>query len=90
MSFDIDVVTPVPQNWFSTSVDYAGQGRAEFGSRWIVEGPVTVHYDEFGESSIEMEVQQVTPEPHFGLMQVFSVNEPIEEEGHVELTLSWD
>jgi hypothetical protein len=49
--------------WFATSVQYSGDGRAEWpDGQGVAEGPVTVQYDETGDIHIEMEVARFTPE----------------------------
>jgi len=86
MSFDLNSITLSPNNWFSTKIKYEGQGRAEFlDPKGIIEGPVKVQFDEFGESSVEMEIEKVeTEQPlQFGLMQLFSGSKPIKGKNQI-------
>jgi hypothetical protein len=70
----------IANRWFSTRVTYDGIGRAEFlDPSGFVEGPVSVHFDEFGESSVEMTVERIqTDQPlQLGLMELFSGSKPV-------------
>jgi hypothetical protein len=50
------------RNWFSSSVGYHGNGRAEFvNPSAVVEGPVTVFVMESGRVHVEMDVERVSP-----------------------------
>ena len=62
MDFDPKDIGLFPSDWFSTSTEYVGRGRAEFHDpQGAVEGPVIARFDEFGESSIEMDVEEFKP-----------------------------
>ena len=55
MSITTEQLTPTANNWFSTSIEYEGLGRAEFSDPpGIVEGQAKVKFDEFGQSTIEL------------------------------------
>lgn len=62
----------MPKDWLTTDIEYEGRGCAEFRDpEGVVEGHVTIRFDEFGESSIEMEVESIDTEelhPGFGLI----------------------
>lgn len=79
-----------PQQWFNTNVSYIGMGRAEFLSpQGVCTGPATIQFDEFGESTIEMEVGHIdTAENlHFGDMQFFSGQTPRRERNSISIGL---
>lgn len=72
---DFSAFEPKLNNWFSTVIEYQGYGRAEFlDPHGVVEGPTTIRFDEFGESTVEMTVEnmKVKQPLRFGLMQLFS------------------
>lgn len=80
MNFDPYNVQLPPASWFTTQFEFDGRGRAEFlDPVGTVEGPVHVHFDEFGESSIEMTVENIeTEQPlRMGLMELFSGSKPV-------------
>jgi hypothetical protein len=82
-----DVAT-VSNDLFSGVLSYDGRGRAEFlDPSGAVEGPVSVRFDEFGEASIEMTVDQIeTDQPlQLGLMELFSGAKPVRTEGAVSI-----
>lgn len=63
MSVDFDIIRPKPNNWFSPNIEYEGQGRAEFSDpHLILEGYVKIRFDQFGNQSIEMNVENVESE----------------------------
>lgn len=70
-SNDINTV-PTPRDWFATAIEYEGHGRAEFNDpKGVIEGHVKIRFDEFGESSVDMEVESIDTEelhPGFGLI----------------------
>ena len=79
--FDANAFLPSPSNWFSTSVEYEGWGRAEFSDpKGSVEGETRVSFDESGEASIEMRPDLSTikadRELRFGLTELLSGAKP--------------
>ncbi|HMG73659.1 MAG TPA: hypothetical protein VK582_09165 [Pyrinomonadaceae bacterium] len=69
--------------WFSTKVSYNGQGCAEFQDpAGMVKGHASVSFDEFGQSRIEMTIEEiVTEQPlRMGLMELFSGSKPVKTE----------
>ncbi|MEG5042418.1 MULTISPECIES: hypothetical protein [unclassified Microcoleus] len=73
----------VHNNWFLTNIDYEGEGRAEFENpKGYIEGRVKISFDEFGNSSIEMNVANCyTEQPlSFNCIEFFNAA-PAEEEG---------
>ena len=62
MSFNPRNITPSPNDWFSTNIEYEGQGHAEFRPTGAIEGTVKIRFDEFGESRVEMKVGKVETE----------------------------
>jgi hypothetical protein len=63
--------TGIPMsNWFSTTIEYEGWGRAEFADPLgVIEGPVTIQFDQQGEypitysdTNITMRVEKIAPE----------------------------
>lgn len=88
MSSNFEDLTPTPNNWFSTTIEYRGHGVAEFyRPSGIIEGPTVIQFDERGEHKITMEVSVFKPERQmtFGLLQFFSGNEPIKQENSISL-----
>lgn len=88
MNTDLDFLTPVPNNWFSTSIEYRGYGKAEFQNpTGTVEGPTIIRFDERGECDVEMELANFSTEKPmaFGLLQFLSGTDPIEDEGSISL-----
>ncbi len=84
MSFDRKPFVPTPSNWFSINIQYQGQGKAEFlDPQGIILGKTIIQFNELGESSIEMEVEDVqTEQPlEFGLMELLSGNKSIQVGG---------
>lgn len=78
----------VPNNWFLTNIDYEGEGRAEFENpKGYIEGRVKISFDEFGNSSIEMNVAKYhTEQPlSFNCIEFFNAD-PAEEEGSFSYT----
>ncbi|MEG4035981.1 hypothetical protein QUB37_05765 [Microcoleus sp. AT3-A2] len=79
----------VHNTWFLTNIDYEGEGRAEFENpKGYIEGLVKVSFDEFGNSSIEMNVANCyTEQPlRVGFIEFFNADTPIEEEGRFSFT----
>lgn len=74
-SKDYNVVPPA-RDWLATVIEYEGRGRAEFSDPvGVLEGQVKVRFDEFGDSSIEMEVDSIGTDelhPGFGLIGFLS------------------
>lgn len=91
MGFDISVLQQKPNNWCSTSIEYEGQGVAEFqdpkGKIW---GNTKIVFDEFGEYQIEMQVQGVESEEQLplGLEQLLSGDSPYKKDGRMILTFT--
>ena len=78
----------VHNNWFLTKIDYEGEGRAEFENpKGYIEGMVKISFDEFGNSSIEMNVAKYHPEQplSFNCIEFFNAD-PAEEEGSFSST----
>jgi hypothetical protein len=65
MPLNLEDVSPRENPWFSANVEYNGTGRADFANhRGAAEGVVSVVFDEFGGTKIQMEVERLTgPEP---------------------------
>lgn len=81
MTFDPRDFLPTPSDWFSTSPEYEGWGRAEFSDpQGSLEGPVEVRFDELGEASVQMRPDPNTlrseRELRFGLDEFLSGAEP--------------
>jgi hypothetical protein len=58
MSFKRNNITLSSSDWFSANIEYEGQGYAEFiDPQAIVKGAVKIRFDEFGGSSVEMELE---------------------------------
>lgn len=79
--FDASTFLPSPSDWFSTSVEYEGWGRAEFSEpKGSVEGETCVSFDESGEATIEMRPDLNTikadRELRFGLTELLSGAKP--------------
>jgi len=90
MSFDKDALVDPPSKWFSSNVEYQGRGRATFDSpQGIIEGFAKIRFDEFGESSIEMEIDDLKTEQtlRFGLMQFFCGDETDETENGCSMSI---
>lgn len=69
--------------WFSTRMSYDGEGCAEFHDpAGMVKGPTRVTFDEFGQSQIEMTIDEVVTEQplRMGLMELFSGSKPVRTE----------
>jgi hypothetical protein len=57
-------IVPEINNWFTDQLDYEGYGYVEFSDpQGIAEGPVTIRFDEFGKTSVEMKVEKIIPKP---------------------------
>lgn len=79
--FDANAFLPSPSDWFSTSTEYEGWGRAEFSDpKGSVEGETRVSFDESGEATIEMRpdlsTMRADRELRFGLTEFLSGAEP--------------
>ena len=82
--------TTINFGWFSTKVSYDGEGCAEFHDpAGIVKGPAYVNFDEFGESRIEMTIDEVVTEHplQMGLMELFSGSKPVKTEQGLSLPI---
>lgn len=80
MSFDQHNVPFASGSFFSTNFEFHGRGRAEFlDPAGAVEGPTHIRFDEFGESIIEMTIENVESEQplQMGLMELFSGYKPV-------------
>ena len=63
MNIDFDVIRPTSSDWFSPNVEYEGQGRAEFSDPHLtLEGYVKIKFDQFGNQSVVMDVEDVKSE----------------------------
>lgn len=83
MKLDLNCVTPSPAGWFSPSVQYEGRGQVQFADpKGTAEGPARVRFDEFGESSVELDIETHSSERplHFGLFELISGVKPVEGE----------
>lgn len=61
---------PTPQDWLETSVEYEGEGRAEFTDPpGIVEGPAVVRVNRRGEQSVTIDVKNPPPGGPFFYMK---------------------
>ena len=80
----------VPNNWVLTNIDYEGEGRADFENpKGYIEGRVKISFDEFGKSSIEMNVANYYTEQPLrvgSFIEFFNADPPIEEEGGFSFT----
>jgi hypothetical protein len=75
-------------NWFSNDIKYEGQGRAEFTTpQGFIEGFTKIHFDELGNSTLEMAVDNFSAEPTLRLefMEFFSSEPPLQEGDNVSL-----
>ncbi len=60
--FDFNLVTPNPNDWIDTAVNYQGPGSAELSSpKATVSGPFVAHFDDEGGSSVETAFDTVSP-----------------------------
>jgi hypothetical protein len=78
--------SPIPNNWFTPTVEYVGRCKAAFSApRGPVEGPTTVSVDEVGNDSVEMfpepESLQTERPFRFGLMRFFGGDDAVKEHG---------
>lgn len=65
-------IVPEIHDWFTDQLKYEGYSYAEFSNpQGIAEGPVKIRFDESGETSVEMKVEKITPQP---LHQLFFFN----------------
>src|SRR6266403_1036487 len=87
------MTTPTTQDnfgWFSTRMSYDGEGSAEFHDpAGIVKGSAYVNFDEFGQSRIEMTIDEVDTEHplQMGLMELFSGSKPVKTEQGLSLPI---
>src|SRR5687768_15587258 len=92
MSFDPYDIPLTTNNWFSTEVVYEGRARAEFEDpKGAAEGPAVVRFDAYGESRVEMSVEDVSTEQplQFGMTEFFSGEKPVKIDGGTELPLTF-
>lgn len=76
-------------NWFLTHIEYQGHGKAKFEDpKGILEGHVLIRFDEFGNYIVEMDVENCKPDQplQFDLLEFFSAEKPIKENGEIEFT----
>lgn len=79
MNLDTNSFIPTATNWFSPSVEYEGEGRAEFSNpKGSIEGHTTARFDEFGGCVIELKIEsfQCERQLHFGIMEFLSGQTP--------------
>jgi hypothetical protein len=93
MAFDPSMFLPSPSDWFSTSVEYEGWGRAEFADpEGSVEGLTRMSFNELGWASIEMRPDLRTLQSHrplrFGLTEFLSGERPKEHKGTSYLSMT--
>lgn len=77
-------------NWLSLNLSYQGNGRAEFlDPIGIAEGPTSVTFDEFGQSTVEMQIEEIHCERKllFGLMEFFTGEKPVQK--GQSFTMGW-
>lgn len=91
MPFDPSEFLPSPSDWYSTTVEYEGWGRAEFADpEGSVEGPTRVTFDELGGASIEMRPDLRTLHAErplrFGLTELLTGVSPRTDGGVASLT----
>ena len=90
MTLDPFNIPLVPNEWFSTEAVYVGRGRAEIENpKGAAEGPITARFDEYGESNVEMTVEEFLPEQQLqlGPMEFFSGEKPIKQGDAVSLPI---
>ncbi len=74
MTFDFNTVFPTPNSWFIPTVEYRGQGKATFDDPpGTVSGPVTVRFDEFGDTTLQMHAEEYEAEPELKAHRSFSM-----------------
>jgi hypothetical protein len=79
MKLNWSKLKPKPTNWFLTNIEYVGYGRAEFlDPPGVVEGMVKIQFFEFGEESIEMQIEKFNAlgTLQYGLLQLLSGQKP--------------
>ena len=84
MTFDRERFIPLPSNWLSLDIEYQGNGQANFlDPKGTVKGKTSIRFNELGEGSIEMEVEDIlTEQPlDFGLIELLNGSKPVQEEG---------
>lgn len=91
MPLDSSEFLPSPSDWYSTTVEYEGWGRAEFADpEGSVEGPTCVTFDELGGASIEMRPDLRTLHAErtlrFGLTELLTGVSPKTDGGVASLT----
>jgi len=89
MIFDPENIPIALNDWFSTRIEYEGQGRAEFlDPHGAIEGRTRVQINENGTSNIEMAIDGMDEELPLpsGLMQLISGQKPLETGGGITLT----
>jgi hypothetical protein len=88
MTLDLNSVTPKPADWFVPCVRYEGRGRAEFlDPKGAVQGPASVYFDEFGNSSMELTVDSLEreTESHFGVGELLTGHKEVRNGNVVSL-----
>jgi hypothetical protein len=70
-------VFPEIHSWFTDRLDYEGYGYAEFSDpQGTAEGPIKIQFDESGITSVEMNVEKITPPQSFPLFIFLSGERP--------------
>lgn len=75
MSFDYSKYSQVPNNWVKAELVYNGHGTATFENpKGQASGPTKIYYNEYGDRTIKMSVQDVRAEKplRFGLAELLN------------------
>lgn len=68
MNIDLNNIQVIPNNWFSSSVSYIGQGKAELSNPdGFISGTMSVDYDEKGNRSAVMQIDDFRTEEDLSL-----------------------
>jgi len=66
-------VTNSSNNWFEKSHEYVGEGRAEFSNpKIILEGPVRIQQNEYGELDIQMDYRNVRGDVNPNILELIN------------------
>ena len=90
MTFDRERFIPLPSIWLTLDIEYQGSGQANFlVPKGTVQGKTSIQFNELGEGSIEMDVEDFqTEQPlDFGLMELLSGNKSVQVGGGKALGL---